>query len=120
MTGTDKTLTDDELDILLNAATTPPLPPGFELSLSRRLAAESANNVVPFPQRAKPMPHKVWQWQMPAALAASLVLGIWLGSQGTVSSAIAGATETAMLGSASDFGPAGLDETDDYDLDGTT
>ena len=116
MTGTDKTLTDDELDILLTVATTPTVPSGFEQSLARRLAAESANNVVPFPQRAKPVPHRVWQWQMPAALAASLVLGIWLGTQGTVSTAIAGATETAMLGSASDFGPAWLDETDDYDL----
>lgn len=120
MTGKDRILTDEELDNLLNVATAPDIPVDFEQRLARRLAAESGSNVVPFPQRAKQAPIKTWRWQMPAALVASLVLGIWLGTQGSVSSAIAAATETAMLGSASDFGPAGLDDIGDYDLDDAT
>lgn len=120
MTGKDKILTDAELDNLLNIASVPKVPFGFEKRLSRRMADETISNVVAFPQRTKPAQHKTWRWQMPAALAASLVLGIWLGTQGTVSSAIAGDTETAMLGSASDFGPAGLDDSDDYDLGDAT
>ena len=120
MTGKDRILTDEELDSLLNVATAPDVPVGFEQRLARRLAAESGSNVVPFPQRAKQAPIKMWRWQMPAALAASLVLGIWLGTQGPVSSAFAAATETAMLGSSSDFGPAGLDEIENFDLDDAT
>ena len=120
MTGKDNFLTDEELDKLLNAASAPKVPLGFEQRLARRLAAESGSNVVPFPQRVIQAPTTVWRWQLPAALAASFVLGIWLGTQSTMSSAIAGATEAAMLGSASDFAPAGLDEIGDFDLDDAT
>ncbi len=120
MTRTDEILTDEELDNLLKLASVPNIPLDFEQSLARRLAVESGNNVVPFPQRVKPTQRHIWRWQMPAALAASLVLGIWLGAQGSVSSVLAGATETAMLGSANDFGPAGLDELNNFDLGDAT
>ena len=120
MTRKDEILTDEELNNLLKLASAPKIPLDFEQSLARRMVAERGNNVVPFPQRVKPTPRHIWRWQMPAALAASLVLGIWLGAQGNVSSVLAGATETAMLGSANDFGPAGLDEIDNFDLGDAT
>ena len=117
MTGTDRILTDAELDQLLKMASTPQLPTGFEQRLARRIASEAASNVVQFPRRAKLAERTNWRWQVPAALAASLIIGIWLGAQGSASNVIESATETAMLGSASDFAPAGLDDIDDIDLD---
>ncbi len=120
MTRTDEMLTDEELDNLLKLASAPKVPLDFEQSLARRLMVESRSNVVPFPRRVKSTPRNLWRWQMPAALAASLVLGVWLGAQGSVSSALTGATETAMLGSANDFGPAGLEELDTLDLGDAT
>ena len=120
MTRTDEMLTEKELDALLELASEPQVPLDFEKSLARRLVAERANNIVPFPQRIKPPPRYAWRWQMPAALAASLVLGIWFGTQGSVDNALADATETAMLGSANDFGPAGLEELDNFDLGDAT
>ncbi len=120
MAGKDVILSEEELDGLLDAAGVPEIPWGAEQRLMVRVASESLNNVVPFPQRAKPAPAGVWRWQMPAALAASLMLGIWLGTQGPVSNAVAAATESAMLGSDSDFGPAGIDEIGSFDADNAT
>ena len=117
MTGTDRILTDAELDGLLNMASTVKAPMGFEQRLVRRIASEAGSNVVQFPQRTKSVAKTSWRWPVPAALAASLIVGIWLGAQGSVSNVIEGATETAMLGSPSDFGPAGLDDISDIDLD---
>ena len=117
MTGTDRILTDAELDALLTEASAPKAPLGFEQRLASRIASEAGSNVVLFPRRAKPVARTVWHWPVPAALAASLIIGIWLGAQGSVSNAIEGANETAMLGSANDFGPAGLDDISNIDLD---
>ena len=117
MTGTDRILTDTELDQLLKMASTPQLPTGFEQRLARRMASDAGSNVVQFPRRTKLTEPTIWRWSVPAALAASLIIGIWLGAQGSVGNVFEGATETAMLGSASDFAPAGLDEISDIDLD---
>ena len=117
MTGTDRILTDEELDQLLKLAIAVQLPTGFEQRLARRIASEAGSNVVQFPGRAKPAERTIWRWPVPAALAASLIVGIWLGAQGSMSNVIENATETAMLGSTSDFAPAGLDDISDIDLD---
>ena len=117
MTGIDRILTDEELEQLLKMASPAQLPTGFEQRLARRIASEAGDNVVPFPRRAKPVARAVWRWPVPAALAASLIVGIWLGAQGSLSNEIESASETAMLGSTSDFAPAGLDDISDIDWD---
>ena len=117
MSGTDRILTDEELDQLLKMASAVQLPTGFEQRLARRIASEAGNNVVQFPRRAKPAERTIWRWPVPAALAASLIVGIWLGAQGSLSNEIESASETAMLGSTSDFAPAGIDDISDIDLD---
>ncbi|MEP6826692.1 MAG: hypothetical protein ABJA10_01315 [Aestuariivirga sp.] len=117
MSGTDRILTEEELEQLLKMASVPQLPMGFEQRLARRIASEAGSNVVQFPRRAKSAERIMWRWPVPAALAASLIIGIWLGAQGSMSSVIESATETAMLGSTSDFAPAGLDDISDIDMD---
>ena len=117
MTGMDRILTDEELEQLLKMASAPQLPTGFEQRLERRIASEAGSNVVQFPRRGKSAERTIWRWPVPAALAASLIVGIWLGAQGSLSNEIESATETAMLGSTSDFAPAGIDDISDIDLD---
>ena len=117
MTEMDRILTDEELEQLLKMASAPQLPTGFEQRLERRVASEAGSNVVQFPKRAKPAERTLWRWPVPTALAGSLIVGIWLGAQGSLSNEIESASETAMLGSTSDFAPAGLDDISDIDLD---
>ena len=120
MSGKDKVFSDGELGRLLDLASVVEIPKAAEQRLMVQIARVSPNNVVPFPQRAKALPTNVWRWQMPVALAASLILGIWLGTQGPVSRAVAAATDFTVLGSDSDFGPDGLDEIGSFDLDNAT
>ncbi len=117
MTGFDRDLTDQELDRLLSSAGSPSVPKGFEQRMAARIAAEAGSNVVPFPVRIKAKARPMSLWPIPAALAASLVLGFWLGNQNPLSTMLDGLTETAMLGSASDFGPSGLDDIGAVDTD---
>ena len=118
MIGTDRILTDKELDALLAKASVPKVPMGFEQRLAQRVANEVQSNVVQFPLKAKAVASTPWRWPVPAALAASLIIGIWLGAQGLVGNIIDGTTtETAMTNSTGDFGPAGLDDISDIVTD---
>jgi len=117
MTDHNRDLTDQELDRLLNVASAPQIPNGFEKRMASRIAAEAGSNVVPFPGRAKSIPRVVPKWPIAAALAASLVLGFWLGNQNPLANVLDGLTETALLGSTSDFGPSGWDDIGAADAD---
>jgi hypothetical protein len=64
-----KMLNDPELDKLLAQASTPPLPEDFQ---SRLLAKTSTSNVIAFKKKT------TWVFGLP--LAASLVIGVWLGA----------------------------------------
>jgi hypothetical protein len=72
-------LSDKELDRLLAHATDPELPIGFEAILLAKLNGKNCNNVLAFPPNRKP---DFFLLGLP--LAASLMLGLWLGSAGTI------------------------------------
>jgi hypothetical protein len=76
----DINMNDDDLNLLLNQASTPiakrdPIANFFEKS----------SNVIAFPQRKKTSP-----WLIGLPLAASLILGVWLGSATNFAATAAG------------------------------
>ena len=71
-----KHLTDEELDHLLSFATKPDLPSHFGVRVMDSLTAQS--NVIVF----KPAQSSRLQWLLGLPVAASLVLGIWIGASG--------------------------------------
>ncbi|MCA0433535.1 MAG: hypothetical protein LCH46_09735 [Proteobacteria bacterium] len=83
MTGPQ--MSDDELDRLLSAATRPVVPDGALARLNARIAREGgADNVVALQRSVKEPPRQSSRlgWLAGLPLAASLVLGIYLGSSG--------------------------------------
>ena len=50
------------------------------------------------------------RWPFVAAMAASLVIGLWLGGSTQVASLLDQSAETALLDTGAGFAPAGLDE----------
>ena len=67
---------DHDLDKVLSAASAPKPAAGFEQRLLAKIAP--ANNVIAFPKRKTASP-----WLIGLPLAASLVLGVWLGASNT-------------------------------------
>jgi hypothetical protein len=99
----DTELSDAELDRLLQHASTPLPRDDFEARLLANLNREAdPSNVIAFPKRKKP---SLWLAGLP--LAASLVLGVWLGTNGTAAEFLpltsegAFQNETALLGAQS-------------------
>ncbi len=85
MTRAPEQMTDHELDTLLAHASQPPLPLGARERLLARMAAAAADapvgaNVVPL-RRAAPAGSRLG-WLAGLPVAASLALGIYLGSGG--------------------------------------
>lgn len=119
MTGTEKELTDLELDRLLATASKPRIPLDFEQRMMQRIHAASGSNVVQFPVRRMAAPRRVLApWPLAAALAASLVVGFWLGTGDPVNNLIdSNLGTTAMNDTAQDFGPAGLDDLTSLNVD---
>lgn len=88
----DTELSDTELDRLLQHASTPVPRSDFESRLLTKLnPVESSNKVIAFPQRKRP---SLWLASLP--LAASLVLGIWLGANGTAADFLPFTTESTV------------------------
>jgi len=113
MTGTEKEMTDLELDRLLAATSTPIVPANFEHRFMQRLRAlEPISNVVQFPTKRAVVARRVFApWPLAAALAASLVIGFWVGTGDPVNNLIdTGLSATALNDAPTDFGPAGLDD----------
>jgi hypothetical protein len=78
---------DKRLDQLLQQATKPELPSGFEARMLQRIqqTATTSDNVIPFPQRKYVAPQasaKANPWLISAPLAASLLIGLSLGFMG--------------------------------------
>ncbi len=67
---------DRDLDKLLSTASAPKPSVGFEQRLLAKIAP--ANNIISFPRRKTASP-----WLIGLPLAASLVLGVWLGASNT-------------------------------------
>ncbi len=75
----DVELSDTELDQLLLFASKPQPSADFEARFLKKLQTNAPpNNVIAFPRARKT---KIWITALP--LAASLILGIWLGSSDT-------------------------------------
>jgi hypothetical protein len=83
-------LNDSELDKLLAQASTPPLPEDFQ---ARLLAKVNTGNVITF---ARDKRKTTWLFGLP--LAASLVIGVWLGASGNTSDllSVAGSEVASM------------------------
>ncbi len=111
MMGTDRELRDDELNRLLDAASEPAIPVNFEDRLMKRLAANAGARVIQFPGRVVAKPRRFPILPLGAALAASLMLGFWLGGQGQISNLLdEGVSATAMLTTGTDFAPDDFDD----------
>ena len=132
--GEKNFLSEFELNKLLAAAGKPEPLRGFEQRMAQRIAAAASgstavggNNVIAFrPRVSTPVaPSRRLRLPFAAAMAASLVIGLWLGGSGQVSNILDQASETAMLitnpDSAGDsnigFAPAGLEELGNADMD---
>jgi hypothetical protein len=78
---------DKKLDQLLQQATKPDLPSGFESRMLERMQQSegTSDNVIPFPQRKHAGPQtstKANPWLIGVPLAASLLIGLSLGLLG--------------------------------------
>jgi hypothetical protein len=78
---------DKKLEQLLQRATKPDLPQGFEERMLQRMqqSAATSGNVIPFPQRKTIAPQasvKANPWLISMPLAASLLIGLSLGFMG--------------------------------------
>ncbi len=106
----DKMLSDQELDLLLANASQPEIPLDFAERFARRIAVAHSNNVIAFPARKAAQSSSSLAFPMAAALAASLIVGIWVGANGQLGTMFATQTETAILGSSNDFAPSGIED----------
>ena len=120
--GENGMVTDFELDRLLAAASRPAPLSGFEARLAQRMAASEAaqvsDNVIALrPHKTAVAPSRALRLPFAAAMAASLVVGLWLGSNGQLASLLEQGTETAMLDVSGDFAPAGLEDLGNADAE---
>jgi hypothetical protein len=107
-------VTDTELDEMLKAATRPQLPRGFADRLQAKLEQPAASNVIAFPQK-KTLPVKSARlWLSAIPLAASLVIGLYLGAQGSMSESFDG-FGTSLVSDASDQTlDLGIEDTESF------
>jgi hypothetical protein len=82
-------LSDREVDHLLQSATHPRPPADFEPNLLARINTATPSNVVAFPRQRKSS-----LWITGLSLAASLILGLWLGSSNQAASLLPFSTDT--------------------------
>ncbi len=117
-------LTDTELDRLLAKAGTPVVPHDFEARMARRLQEPSVNlmrsNVIPFPQKKMPKPVSGASLPLAAALAASLMLGIWAGTGAQNFNVLPASIDLATLEPNADFANAGSEDLSMITEDPTT
>lgn len=86
-------LNDHELNQLLKLASHPKPKADIEMRLMQKIAADvTASNIIAFPQQRK---SSLWLAGLP--LAASLLLGIWLGANDTLSNFLPLGSEDASL-----------------------
>ena len=111
MENADNTQMDAALEKLLKRATDPAIPEGAEARLMAAiLAAAPQSNIVAFPTRPK-----FQRWAVGVPLAASLALGIYFGSRGTLDNYMPGSIVGETLADTSDPAPSsGLDDAESY------
>ena len=108
----DSTEMDEALAKLLKRATDPSVPEGAEARLMVAIrAAEQQSNIVPFQPRAG-----LQRWAVGLPLAASLALGIYVGSQGLLDNYFPDSVVGAALTDTADPVPSsGLDDAESYE-----
>ena len=113
-------MTDKELDVLLSHASVPPLPQRAREKLMQRIAEEDAAHapatatVIPF-RRARPQASRLG-WLAGLPLAASLALGIYLGSGGTFDNYLP-TTAYDLLAGNSDDTITGIEDVESFTED---
>lgn len=120
MTKSQELMTDQELDGLLAHATAPPLPLGARERLLARMAEEPTapampGNVValrrPVPARSR------LGWLAGLPLAASLALGLYLGSGGTFDSYLPAAAYDVLAGATAEDVTTGIEDMESFTED---
>ena len=111
MENSDNKQIDAALEKLLKRATDPAIPEDAE---ARRMAViqavEQKSNVVTFRPRSK-----YQRWAIGIPLAASLALGIYLGSKDTFDTYLPDSIMSGTLADTSDLAPSsGLDDAENY------
>lgn len=107
-------LSDTELDALLKAATQPPLPHGFAERLLVKLEQPTLNNVIAFPAKKLQAPSSRRVWLSAIPLAASLAIGIYLGTQGTLSDSFTGLNTSIVSDAADSQFSIGIEDTESF------
>ena len=112
MENADNTQMDAALEKLLMRATDPAIPEGAEARLMATIRASTPqSNVVRFQQRPK-----IQRWAIGVPLAASLVLGIYMGSRGTLDNYLPESVVGQSLLDTSESVPSsGLDDAESYE-----
>ena len=111
MENSDNKQIDAALEKLLRRATDPAIPEGAEARLMAAIqAVEPQSNVVTFRPRSK-----YQRWAIGIPLAASLALGIYLGSKDTFDTYLPDSITGGTVADTSDSSPpSGLDDVESY------
>ncbi len=110
MTPDKNTMTDQELDQLLDLAPMPMVPNGAKARLIAKTKATA--KIVAIKPRTKP---NYWLAGLP--LAASLAAGLYLGVSGLDQTVLPGLTEDTLVGALSEEVATGLDDAENFDED---
>lgn len=118
-----ETMTDTELDALLAHASAPPLPLGAKQRLMAKLphvdgVGAAPTNVVPL-RRPQPKGSRLG-WLAGLPLAASLALGIYLGSADSLDSYLPNAAYELIAGSSGDEPLTGIEDVESFTEDDLT
>lgn len=107
----DENQMDEALEKLLKRASDPSIPEGAEARLMTAIqATEQHLNVVQFQPRPR-----IQRWAVSLPLAASLVLGIYLGARGTLDNYMPDSIIGETLAETMDSEPtSGLDDAESY------
>lgn len=100
---------DEALEKLLKRATVPTVPDGANSRLMAAIAATGRQQAIAL----KPRPR--WNWPVSLPLAASLMLGFFMGSYGLLDNYLPDGIVGELLAGAADQDlPSGIDEAESY------
>lgn len=107
-----------EIDAVLSRASTPAIPEGAVPRLMARIAAEPQERqeatVIPFRPRAQAPRRSLFRVAAALPLAASLALGVYLGTKGTLDFMLPTAITGVALSTDAPDDLGGVGEADDY------
>ncbi len=111
MNEPDDAIFDEALEKLLKRATVPAVPAGANSRLMAAIAAAEQQDAVIVAFKTRPK----WNWPVSLPLAASLMLGFFMGSYGVLDSYLPDGIVNEMLSDAADQGASsGIDEAESY------